>query len=107
MEQEELRIFLSESYETLNSLDRELIQLGKNPESEEILRTIHANFQTFLDSSKFFHFSKLESLTHIGERLITQLIQSDSEVSGEMVTTILKLNMAIRDVIFHIDETGN
>jgi two-component system chemotaxis sensor kinase CheA len=105
--EEELRIFLSESYETLNSLDRELIQLGKNPESEDILRTIHANFQTFLESSKFLHFSKLESLTHIGERLITQLIQSDSEVSGEMITTILKLNMAIREIIFHIDEKGS
>jgi len=105
--EEELRIFLSESYETLNSLDRELIQLGKNPESEDILRTIHANFQTFLESSKFLHFTKLESLTHIGERLITQLIQSDSEVSGEMITTILKLNMVIREIIFHIDEKGS
>lgn len=104
--QDELRIFVNESYETLNSLDKELVSLGKNPENMEILSTIHANYQTFLESSKFLKFPKLESLTHIGERLTNQLLQSDYEINNEMITTMMKLNTAIREIIFTIDETG-
>jgi len=104
--QEELKIFINESYESLNSLDKELISLGKNPENTEILSTIHAHYQTFLESSKFLHFPKLESLTHIGERLSNHLIQSDFEINSEVITTLMKLNTAIREIIFTIDETG-
>lgn len=106
MQEEELKIFINESYETLNSLDKELVLLGKNPENSEILNTIHANYQTFLESSKFLRFTKLESLTHIGERLINQLIRSDIDLSNEIITTIMKLNSAIREIIFNIEETG-
>ncbi|MCB1178683.1 MAG: chemotaxis protein CheW [Leptospiraceae bacterium] len=106
MQEEELKIFINESYETLNSLDKELVTLGKNPENGEILNTIHANYQTFLESSRFLKFSKLESLTHIGERLINQLIRSDIELTGEIITTVMKLNSAIREIIFTIEETG-
>lgn len=104
--QDELKIFVNESYETLNSLDKELVTLGKNPENMEILSTIHANYQTFLESSKFLKFPKLESLTNIGERLTNQLLQSDYEINNEMITTMMKLNTAIREIIFTIEETG-
>lgn len=103
----ELKMFLNESYETLNSLDRELITLGKNPDAVEILNTIHANYKTFLDSSKFFGFNKLESLAHIGEKLVRQLINSEYEITGEIITIILKLNFGLRDIIFHIEENGS
>ncbi|MCB1142345.1 MAG: chemotaxis protein CheW [Leptospiraceae bacterium] len=99
-------VFLSESYETLNALDSELIELRKNPESNEILNSIHAHYQTFLESSKINRFLKLESLIHIAERLISHLLQVNHEVSNEMTTTILKLNMSIREVLFSIDDTG-
>ena len=51
LEKDQLKLFLDESYETLNSLDKQLIQLGKNPDQREYLDTIHANFKTFLDSN--------------------------------------------------------
>lgn len=105
--EDELKIFLSESYETLNSLDKELILLSKNPGgATQSLHTIHANYRTFLESSKFLRFQKLESLTHIGERLVNQVIESELDISSEMITTILKLNTTIREIIFTIDETG-
>jgi two-component system, chemotaxis family, sensor kinase CheA len=104
--EEELKIFINESYESLNSLDKELVSLGKNPENTEILSTIHANYQTFLESSKFLRFPKLESLTHIGERLTNHVIQSDFDINSEMITTMMKLNTAIREIVFTIDETG-
>jgi two-component system, chemotaxis family, sensor kinase CheA len=98
--------FLSESYELLNSLDSELIELGKNPESNDLLHSVHAHYQTFLESSKIQRYSKLESIVHIAERLISHLLQTDHEVSNEMSTTILKLNMSIREILFIIDDTG-
>ncbi|MBK8395135.1 MAG: chemotaxis protein CheW [Leptospiraceae bacterium] len=106
MEKDKLKLFLDESYETLNSLDKQLIQLGKNPDHVEYLDTIHANFKTFLDSAKLFGFHKLGSMTHIGERLIDHLRKSEYDLSNEIITIILKLNFSIRDIIFAIDETG-
>ena len=106
MEKDKLKLFLDESYETLNSLDKQLIQLGKNPDQREYLDTIHANFKTFLDSAKLFGFNKLGSMTHIGERLIDHLRSSEYDLSNEIITIILKLNFSIRDIVFAIDETG-
>ncbi|MDX1960820.1 MAG: chemotaxis protein CheW [Leptospiraceae bacterium] len=105
MDQEELDIFLSESYDTLNSLDTELIMLSKNPEATDVLENIHNNYHSFLESSKFMKFGKLESLTHVGERLIDQIRKSESTVSNEIITTILKLNTTLREIVFTIDET--
>lgn len=106
MEKDQLKLFLDESYETLNSLDKQLIQLGKNPDQREYLDTIHANFKTFLDSAKLFGFNKLGSMTHIGERLVDHLRSSEYDLTNEVITIILKLNFSIRDIIFAIDETG-
>jgi len=106
LEKDQLKLFLDESYETLNSLDKQLILLGKNIDQREYLDTIHANFKTFLDSAKLFGFHKLGSMTHIGERLIDHLRSSEYELSNEIITIILKLNFSIRDIIFAIDETG-
>ena len=106
MEKDQLKLFLDESYETLNSLDKQLILLGKNSDQREYLDTIHANFKTFLDSAKLFGFNKLGSMTHIGERLVDHLRNSEYDLTQEIITIILKLNFSIRDIIFAIDETG-
>jgi two-component system, chemotaxis family, sensor kinase CheA len=106
LDQEEINIFLSESYDTLNSLDKELIMLSKNPEATDVIETIHENYHVLLESSRFLKFAKLESLTHIGERLINQIKKSETSVTNEVITTILKLNTALREIVFAIDETG-
>lgn len=106
MEKDQIKLFLDESYETLNSLDKQLIQLGKNLDQRDFLETIHANYKTFLDSAKLFGFNKLASMTLIGERLVDRLRSSEYDLTHEIITIILKLNFSIRDIIFSIDETS-
>jgi len=106
LEKDQIKLFLDESYETLNSLDKQLIQLGKNLDQREHLETIHANYKTFLDSAKLFGFNKLASMVLIGEKLVDRLKSSEYDLTNEIITIILKLNYSIRDIIFSIDETG-
>lgn len=101
-----LRKFVGECYDLLNNLDKELILLGKNTESKELLDSIYSNFRYFLEESRFYGFSKLESFVNVGEQLVSHFRTSAYEINNETITIILKLNLGIRDIVFSIDDTG-
>jgi two-component system chemotaxis sensor kinase CheA len=98
--------FLDQSYELINSLDKELIQLGKNPDARLLLDSIFSNYSAVIDIAKQNSFNKLSSMTLIAERLVSNLRNSEYTISTELITILLKLNFSIRDIIFSIEATG-
>jgi len=65
--------FLIESHENLDRLDRELVDLEKDPADKAALASISRTIHTIKRTCTFLGFSKLEKLTHVGENLRTQL----------------------------------
>lgn len=106
MDKNELKSFLDQNYELLNNLDKELIQLGKNPDARLLLDSIHSSFSTIIDNSKPNNFNKLISMAVIGERLVGNLRNSEYNISNELITILLKLSFSIREIIFNLDEKG-
>ena len=106
MEKGELKSFLDQSYELLNTLDKELIQLGKNPDARLLLDSIFSNFSVVIDNAKARGYNKLSSMAIIGERLVGNLRNSEYTISSELITILLKLNFSIREIIFSLDEKG-
>ncbi len=106
MDKEQLKSFLDQNYELLNNLDKELIQLGKNPDARLLLDSIHSYFSTIIDNSKQYNFNKLISMAVIGERLVGNLRNSEYNISNELITILLKLSFSLREIIFSLDEKG-
>ena len=75
--------FLVESYENLDRLDRDLVDLERDPSSAKlaaIFRTIH----TIKGTSGFLAFGKLESITHVGENLLSKLRDGELAVGADI-----------------------
>jgi HPt (histidine-containing phosphotransfer) domain-containing protein len=74
MEQDDvIREFLAESHENLSRLDQELVDLEKRPKDAALLAAIFRTIHTIKGTCGFLGFSKLETITHQAENLLSQL----------------------------------
>lgn len=99
--------FLVEGRESLDQLDRDLVQLEDSPQERSILDRIFRHIHTLKGTCGFMGFSNLESLAHVGENLLSKLRDGEFAVTPEIITSLLQTVDAIREMMDHIDETGS
>jgi len=98
--------FLVESYENLDRLDRELVGLEKHPNDKDALGSIFRTIHTIKGNCGFLGFSKLEKVAHVGESLLTLLRDGKLILTPEIVTGLLSLVDAVRQMLAQIGSTG-
>ncbi|HEX4003541.1 MAG TPA: chemotaxis protein CheW [Candidatus Acidoferrales bacterium] len=98
--------FLVESYENLDRLDRELVGLEKHPGDKNALASIFRTIHTIKGNCGFLGFSKLEKVAHVGESLLTLLRDGKLALNPEIVTGLLRMVDAIRQMLAQIGSTG-
>ena len=98
--------FLIESYENLDSLDREFVDLERDPGNVEILSSIFRTIHTIKGTSGFLAFTTLETVTHRGENLLSQLRNGEKEINPDITNGLLAMVDAVRDILAIIEETG-
>ena len=102
-----LREFLIESHENLDRLDRELLTLEKNPTHLESLKGIFRTIHTVKGTCGFLGLGKLESVSHVGENLLSRLRDGELLVDQAIMTALLQLVDAIREMLANIEASGN
>ena len=98
--------FLVESYENLDRLDRDLVELEKAPSDHEILSSIFRTIHTIKGTCGFLAFSKLESVAHVGESLLSRLRDGVLTLTPEITTALLEMVDAVREMLSSIESTG-
>jgi two-component system chemotaxis sensor kinase CheA len=98
-----IKEFLVESYENLDQLDRDLIALEKDPSSKATLASVFRTIHTIKGTCGFFGYNKLESVTHVGENLLSRLRDGKLHLTSEIATTLLKLVDAVRQMLNSIE----
>ena len=98
--------FLIESYENLDALDREFVELERSPEDREIISSIFRTIHTIKGTSGFLAFTKLETVTHRGENLLSQLREGEKRIDPEITNCLLSMVDAVRDILASIEATG-
>lgn len=106
-ENEILTEFLNESQEALDKLDQDLVSLEKDPTATEILAGIFRSFHSIKGTCGFLGFSKLESLTHAAENLLSKLRDGSLKIKPVITTALLRVGDASRQTLATIAETGN
>ncbi|HME11512.1 MAG TPA: Hpt domain-containing protein, partial [Candidatus Acidoferrum sp.] len=106
MNDEIVREFLVESSENLDSLDRELVLLEKDPLNKDTLSGVFRTIHTIKGTCGFLGFSKLESVAHVGESLLNKLRDGVLALTPEITTALLQMVDAIRQMLDSIDKTG-
>ena len=107
MSDEIVREFLVESAENLDLLDRELVQLEKDPRNRERLGSIFRTIHTIKGTCGFLGFTKLESVAHVGENLLSRLRDGALELNPEITTALLQMVDAVRQMLHSIETTEN
>ncbi|HLN26730.1 MAG TPA: chemotaxis protein CheA [Gemmataceae bacterium] len=98
--------FLVESYENLDQLDRDLVALEKDPQNRDRLSSVFRTIHTIKGTCGFFGFSKLESVTHVGESLLSRLRDGLLLLDPERTSALLALLDAVRVMLANIENTG-
>jgi two-component system chemotaxis sensor kinase CheA len=98
--------FLVESYENLDRLDRDLVGLEKNPHDKEALAGVFRTIHTIKGTCGFLGFSKLEKVAHVGENLLTRLRDGRLMLNPELITALLSMVDAVRQMLSQIAATG-
>jgi len=99
-----IKEFLTESYENLDQLDQDLVDLEANPEEISLLASIFRTIHTIKGTCGFLGFTKLESITHVGENLLSKLRDGELDMTPQIANALLSMVDAIRDILSSIDQ---
>ena len=99
--------FLIESHENLDRLDQDLVELERNPGDRGTLDRVFRTIHTIKGTCGFLGFSKLESIAHAGESLLSKLRDGKLQMSSAITSAVLSLVDAIRQILANIEERQN
>jgi two-component system chemotaxis sensor kinase CheA len=98
--------FVEEGNEKADNLERHLIQLEKFPASQELLTEAFRSLHTIKGATGFLGFTKLCTLAHAGESMLARLRDGTLGANQEIITALLSLVDAIREMLSDIAASG-
>ncbi|GAA3660726.1 hypothetical protein GCM10022237_20710 [Nocardioides ginsengisoli] len=99
--------FLVESHENLDQLDRDLVELERQPDSRERLSSIFRTIHTIKGTSGFLAFGRLEQLTHVGETLLSRLRDGEAVMTPPIAEGLLTMVDTVRALLEAIERSGS
>ncbi len=95
--------FLTETSESLATLDVELVNLERNPNDTAILSNIFRLVHTIKGTCGFLGLPRLETLAHAGENVLGMFRNGELTVSPSSVTLILQSIDRIKESLAYIE----
>ena len=104
--QEILQDFLIESFELLEQLDQDLVELETNPEDLELLNRIFRVAHTVKGASSFLNFDVLTHLTHHMEDILNKARHGDLLLTPDVMDVVLESIDLMKELLNTIRDTG-
>ncbi|GAA81262.1 chemotaxis protein CheA [Pseudoalteromonas sp. BSi20495] len=92
-------VFFEESFEGLDTMEAELLNLVPGEEDLETINTIFRAAHSIKGGSGTFGFSSVADFTHVLETLLDQIRQGERELSTEHVNLLLKAVDCLRGLL--------
>ena len=105
-DQEILTEFIIETNENLTRLTQDLVAIETRPKDADLLASIFRTFHTIKGTTGFLGFTKLESLTHIAENILSQVRNFERDLTPELVSLILETTDVVTAQLAVIETTG-
>ncbi|HEX4303433.1 MAG TPA: chemotaxis protein CheW [Rhizomicrobium sp.] len=101
-----LQEFLTETNESLATLDSELVRFERESSDARILGNIFRLMHTIKGTCGFLGLPRLEAVAHAGENVLGKFRDGELEVTPGAVTLILRAIDRIREILVVLEETG-
>jgi len=105
--QEILQDFLIESFELLEQLDQDLVELETNPEDLELLNRIFRVAHTIKGASSFLNFDVLTHLTHHMEDVLNKARHGELSLTSDIMDVVLESIDLMKAILFNVRDNGN
>src|SRR5688572_23067868 len=99
-----LREFLTETGESLDTVDNQLVRFEQDPSDAKILDNIFRLVHTIKGTCGFLGLPRLEALAHAGETLMGKF-RDGMPVTGQAVTVILSSIDRIKEILAGLEAT--
>lgn len=104
--QEILQDFLVESFELVEKLDEDLVELESNPEDLELLNGIFRVAHTIKGASSFLNFDVLTHLTHHMEDVLNKARHGELVLNSEIMDVVLESIDLMKALLHKIRDTS-
>src|SRR5476651_634433 len=98
--------FLTETLESLEKLDIELVKLERQPDDKPALSSIFRHVHTIKGTCGFLGLSRLEKVAHAAESVLDQHRNGAMAVTPASITLILRALDTIRVIVDGISQIG-
>lgn len=105
--QEILQDFLVESFELIEQLDQDLVELENTPEDLELLNGIFRVAHTIKGASSFLNFDVLTHLTHHMENILNQARHGDIILDANIMDVVLESIDLMKALLYKIRDTSS
>lgn len=99
--------FLTETNESLEELDRDIVNLEQNPNDKDLLGKIFRLMHTIKGTCGFLGLPRLEKTAHHAENVLGRFRDGDLEVTPDYVTLILESIDCIKYIVGELGATGS
>ena len=104
--QEILQDFLVESFELVEKLDEDLVELETNPEDLELLNGIFRVAHTVKGASSFLNFDVLTHLTHHMEDVLNKARHGELILTPDIMDVVLESIDLMKELLYTIRDTS-
>jgi two-component system chemotaxis sensor kinase CheA len=101
-----IKEFLIESHENLDRLERDLVELEKDPHDKETLSSIFRTIHTLKGSAGFLGYGQLEAVSHVGENLLSRMRDGLLVINPAIAGALLATVDVVRRMLGEIESTG-
>jgi len=105
--QEILQDFLIESFELVEKLDEDLVELESRPDDLDLLNGIFRVAHTIKGASSFLNFDVLTHLTHHMENVLNKARHGELEITPEVMDVILESVDLMKALLENIRDTSS
>jgi two-component system chemotaxis sensor kinase CheA len=106
LQQQLIKDLLIESFEGLDNFDREMLALEKGQGNADTLNNVFRIIHTIKGSSGCIGLNKIESVTHVGESLLSLLRDGKLTFSPAMSGALLEYSDALKAMLRCLEQTG-
>ncbi|MCP5381261.1 MAG: chemotaxis protein CheW [Kordiimonadaceae bacterium] len=99
-----LNEFLTETFESIEVVDLELVELEKDPNNKSVLDNIFRLVHTIKGTCGFLGLPRLEAVAHSGENVLGKFRDGEMKVSPEAVTLILTALDRIKEILVGLEQ---
>ena len=99
--------FITETSESINEVDMQLVEFEKDPQNEAILGNIFRLVHTVKGTCGFLGLPRLESVAHAGENVLDKYRDGALDVTPDGVSLVLTCIDTIRGLVDELAETGS